>query len=987
MSFLTRLSLKNRWATFFLAAVITAVSVLALVNLKVELMPAIEMPVTSVITVYPGATPEQIVEEVTKPVEQAVARAGEYKQINAVSSANLSMLIITYEYGVDMEAATEAISRELAGLTLPAGAQAPQLFPISLDTMPVVMLSLSGDLTGPELRNIAADNIIPRLSSIDGVFSANVTGGEEQAVLIPDIQAMIDAGVSAAQLAGILGSSQFNSLDELLSTPLGTDLLLGDLAFISLGAAPGSAVTTTNGSPSIGVMITKAPEANTVEVANAVMAEIALISTNLPAGVTITPIFDQSEFIEQSIADLYREAIVGAILAVLAIFIFLRVLRASLITAISIPLSVLAGFLLMYAAGITINLLTLSAMALAVGRVVDDSIVVLEVIFRHLENGKDFKTAAVDGVKEVAAPIISATISTVVVFIPLMFVGGMVGELFTPFALTVTFALLASLIIAMTVIPALSGFISRKEVQKEAAIELGGTWYQRAYRPSLDWALRHRAFTMITAAVLVVGSFGLIPIIGTTFLPSSSEKMLVVNLEMPLGTNLETTAATARKVEQLIHTNLDWQTYQTTAGTAGMMGGMAAAGSDSNVAAITVVLHPDADLETQTEMLRTLTENISPDAEITVSSGMEGMAQGSGFGSGAFELTVSGSDPVEVDQAVITITDMLSGISGLINIQSAVTQVVPQPHIELDVAAAAQYGIDPETLSGELFLLARGAVVGQVTVNDNNYDLFLSPLLAGVQSPQQMQQILVGGLHTAPLGEIAAVSFIPQPVELLRVNQQPASTVSATISAKDVGAVNAKIISQLDGLDLPSGVEITIGGVYEQMTEGFSQMFLAIGAAIIIAYLVLVVTFRSFRNPFIIMLSLPVACIGALAGLLVTGNPLGISAMMGFLMLVGIVLTNAIVLITLIEHLRRSGMNPRNAILEGGHIRLRPILMTSLSTALAMLPLALGFGEGSIIAGELAIVVIGGLISSTALTLYVVPVVYSLLNRVPVKAE
>lgn len=985
MTFLTRLSLKNRWVTFFLAAVITVGSILAMVNLKMELIPDIEMPVTSVITVYPGATPEQVAEAVTKPVEQAVARAGAYKQISAVSSANLSMLIITYEYGADMEANTEAIARELSGLSLPAGVQSPQLFPISMDAMPVVMLSLSGNLPGPELRAIAAAQITGKLSPIEGVFSVQISGGEEQAVLTPDVQAMIDSGLSAARLASILGSGGFGSLEELLSAPVGPGLTIGDLAEVRLGAAPGSAVTSTNGSPSIGIMITKNPEANTVEVANAVMAEIAKIATGLPAGVVISPIFDQSEFIEQSIADLYREAIIGAFLAIIAIFIFLRAFRASLITAVSIPLSVLAGFLLMYVAGVTINLLTLSAMALAVGRVVDDSIVVLEVIFRHLEKGKDFKTAAIDGIKEVAAPITSATISTVVVFIPLALVGGMVGELFMPFALTVTFALLASLVIALTVIPALSGFISAKEVKKEAEMERSGTWYQRAYRPALDWTLRHRALTLIVTAVMVITSFGLVPVIGTTFLPSASEKMLLVDLKMPLGTDIDTTMATARQLEELIDSNLDWQTYQTTAGTSGMMGGMAAAGSDSNIAAITVVLDPDADLDAQAAKMRQLAAPLAEVAEITVSAGMEGMAQGAGFGSGVFELTLSGENAAAVDEAVIAITDMLSGIPGLINIQSAVTQVVPQPLIIPDPAAAAQYGIDPQTLGSELYLLMRGAAVGQVTINDNSYELFLSPVVSPELSPELMGQIPVGGANIAPLGAIAQVSFIPQPVQLLRINQQPSSTISATIDVKDIGGVNAEILRQLDTLSLPAGVKYTIGGVYEQMTEGFSQMFLAIGAAIIIAYLVLVVTFRSFRNPFIIMLSLPVATIGALVGLLVTGNPLGISAMMGFLMLVGIVLTNAIVLITLIDHLRRDGMSPREAILEGGHIRLRPILMTSLSTAMAMLPLALGFGgEGSIIAGELAIVVIGGLVSSTLLTLFVVPVVYSLLNRTKV---
>lgn len=987
MSFITKLSLKNRWITFFITALLSIASIMALVNLKMELMPDIEMPVTSVITVYPGASPEQVAENVTKPVEQAVAQAGEYKEINATSSANLSMLIITYEYGVDMDEVTDNLTRNLAGVSLPDGAQSPQLYPISMDAMPVVMLSLAGELPGPELRGIAAAEISPRLSSIDGVFSVDITGGEEQVVLTPDIESMNDSGISAAQLAAVLGSGQYNSLEELRAAVLGPGLTLGDISTVKLGATPGTTVTTTNGEPSIGIMITKEPGANTVEVANAVMAEVESIAAGLSSDLSVSPIFDQSEFIEQSISDLYREAIVGAILAVLAIFVFLRVFRASLITAISIPLSVLAGFLLMYAAGITINLLTLSAMALAVGRVVDDSIVVLEVIFRHLENGENFKEAAIKGAREVAAPITSATIATVVVFIPLVFVGGMVGEMFMPFALTVTFALMASLVIALTAIPALTSFISPREVQKEAEIETKGSWYQRAYKPSLAWALRHRALTMVTVTLLVIGSFSLVPVIGTTFLPSASEKMLLVELEMPLGADIDETVAKASQIEELIDAGLDWETYQTSVGASGMMGGMGAMGSGSGTATITVVLDSEADLAAEADKLRLMTEPLAGDAEITVSSGMEGMAQGGGLGSESFKMTVSGNDIESVDQAALQITEMLSGIDGLINIESDTTQVIPQPQISPDPAALVEYGINPETISGELAMLTRGAPIAEVSVNNHAYSVFIAPLLPLAENQTQIQQIRIGVGDTITLGEIAEVSFVPRPTELLRVNQQPASTIQATINVKNVGAVNTEIITRLDTMNLPAGVEVSIGGVYEQMTEGFNQMFIAIGAAILIAYLVLVVTFRSFRNPFIIMFSLPVASIGALFGLLVTGNPLGISAMMGFLMLVGIVLTNAIVLITLIDHLRRSGMSPVEAIMEGGHIRLRPILMTSISTALAMLPLALGFGEGSIIAGELAIVVIGGLISSTILTLYVVPVMYSLLNRVAVKTE
>jgi len=985
VSFLTNIALKKRWVTFLVAALITVVSIWATMSLKTELIPDIELPVASIVIVYPGAAPEQVAEQVTAPVEKAIAEAGGVKEITSTSARNVSFVLAQYDFGTKMDEVTNKISQSMAGISLPAGARSPELMPISLDVFPIVFASLGGDITTTELRNVASLQIVPRLEAIDGVYRVDVVGGEEQATVELDIDKLNQAGISVAQIAGMLGSREYGSLAEIENAPIGSQVKLQDLGNVSLNPAPGSAISRTNGKPSISITITKNPEANTVDVANSVTAELDKINQELGNNLELTIVLDQSEFIEDSINELYREAIIGAILAVIVIFIFLMAFRASIITALSIPLSVLIGFLVMHLLGITVNILTLSAIAIAVGRVVDDAIVVLEVIFRHIKQGEGFREAAINGTREVAAPLTSATIATVIVFVPLAFLGGIVGELFRPFALTVTFAMIASLLVALTVIPALAGFIRPGKTEAQ----LKENWYQRAYKPVLKWALSHRAITLVVAALLVAASFSLLPHIGTSFLPSTGMDMVMVEVEMPLGTDMQAITQKTAEVERIIDTNLDWEAYHTNIGTSSAFGGLGALlGGGSNTASIIVTLKPDADLAAEAERLLQLVAPISSPGKITVRAGMEETAQSAGMSTNSLTLTVVGEDASVVDKVAADITALLSQTAGLINIESNVMEAVPQPQIQLDPAGIVKHGVDPEQLKIELGLIMMGAPVGKLNSNGATYDVYIASPLQKVRSPEQLSQLNVGVQKTVPLGEVATVSFKPEPTRILRYDQRTAAQVTAAITAKDVGAVTQEVESKINSeLSLPAGTEIIYGGIFEQMTEGFRNMGLAIIIAIISAYAVMVITFRSFLNPFVIMFSLPVASIGALLGLFITGQPMGISAMMGMLMLVGIVLTNAIVLIDLADQLRRNGMSTHEALMQSGNMRLRPILMTAVTTIFALLPLALGFGEGTIIAAELATVVIGGLFTSTLLTLVVVPVVYSLFSGLRSKAR
>ena len=994
MYLLTRLSIAQRWLTLLIAAAVIGLSIFLTTRMQVELIPDIEFPMVSIVSLYPGAPAEQV-EEITARVEAAIAGVEKPDEMSSTSSQNMSVIIAMYDFGTDMDSVNAKISSALESLDLPAGAQPPQVYPINLDILPVVSLSLSGDLPPSELREIAISQLVPRLEEIDGVFNVGVEGGEEGVIVSLDVAKLNEAGISAGQIAGLLRMSQpeYASLDEIKNLPLAmgpqgqpmTAPSIADVADVQLGLKPGTALARTNGATSVSIIVSKEADANTVDVANAVVEEAARVEGGLGTGVHITTVLDQSEFIEGSINDLVREAIIGGILAVVVIFIFLLAIQPSLVTAISIPASILLGFLTMYFWGITINILTLSAMAIAVGRVVDDSIVMLEVIFRRMRQGESFREAALNGSREVAMPITSATIATVAIFIPLAFVGGIVGEMFRPFAFTLTFALLGSLLVALMVIPPLCWFIGGRKSASDDGAEPDEkvSWYHKIYIPSLRWALTHRTATVLAALVLTVGSLALVPFIGTSFMHSGGEAQLNVEIEMPRGTSTEVTAAKASEVDKIIGQDMDTRVFQTTVGqSSSLMGAFSAmaGGAGDHIATITVMLESGANVEEEAIHLRELLAPVAGEAKITVADAAEEEAGMSGMDSSSMRITVTGDDPDTITQAANKIQTQIEAVAGISGIESDAAEVLPQPQINLNPTSMAALGMDPQLVQQELSMLLMGAPVSRASVNGQDYDVLLAPVLPTITNPAQLLNLKVGFQQTASLGEIANVSFASKPIYIRRVDQARAITVSGTITAKDVGAVNQEVQQVLDSTSLPSGVRAELGGVAEQMAESFRQIGIAIIIAIGISYLVMVVTLRSLLNPFIIMFSLPLASVGALLGLLLTGRSLGVSGMMGSLMLVGIVLTNAIVLITLVEQLRRSGMSTFDALMEGGRLRIRPILMTALTTMIALVPLAIGFGEGVLLAAELATVVIGGLFTSTILTLVVVPVIYSLFD-------
>lgn len=1006
MWYLTKIGVFNRLLTILIAALLAGAALWGTFQLKTELIPSIEFPLTSVIVVYPDALPEEVVSEVTVPVEEVIwerFKGRGLKHISSTSASQISLVMATFEYGTNMGDVNRAIGEAIDALDLPDIVRQlennPQIIPIDINQMPVVILSLSGDYSQYQLKNVAEANFVTVLAQVDGVFSVEVEGGEKERVIIsPDPQRLVTSNISMYQIAALLIMGEhYDSLEAIKNAPMGVDsIVLGNIASVEPGPAPGTVITRTNGQASVTINVMKEPDANTVDTANAVMEKARDIEADLNGDIIVVPLLDQSEFIEDSVNQLLQMAIIGFVLAIVVVFFFLRAFRASLVTSMSIPVSVVIGFLIMYFSNLTINLLTLSAMAIAIGRLIDNSIVVTEVIYRRMKAGEGWREAAIGGAKEVAAPLTSSTLATVAIFLPLAFVGGIVGELFVPFALTITFALIASLFVALIVVPAFSKWFvgkksNRRRVEKARP---STTWYQRGYVSLLKWSLGHRAIVLVITFILFAGSIMLVPIVGTSFLSSMGEPMLVVRVGLPPGTELQETSNVVTQVESVIEDDVqDMQEYWSTIGTsASLMGAISvAAGGGDNTADITIMLESHADMERERlaldEGLNGLRDAIGFDF-VEVLTGEESDA--GMMGSAGVNLEVVGESRDEVNHAAELLYGRLLEVEGISNLETQLSRVVPTLVIELDNSKMIDMGLSDEQI-GEVYtekgLLTSGTSSDDVVVSTSGEDYGvtltgISYQLYTAENPEELTKALPMGYPVfGNLSAIADVDLPLGPTHISHYDLQFSASITGTIAEKDQGAVSLQandIVDEVLATPGLEGVDVKMGGTFEEMAEGFSSMVIAIIVAVFIAFLILIISMRSLLNPLIIMISLPLASIGAILGLLISGYPLGMSGMMGVLMLVGIVLTNAIVLIVLVVQLRKQGMSAYDALIEGGQTRLRPILMTALTTMIAMIPLAIGVGEGTIIAAELAVVVIGGLFTSTLLTLVVIPVVYSL---------
>lgn len=992
MYWLTKIALKKPWVTYLLTSILAGTCLWGTLTLKQELFPDVELPMTTVVTIYPQAQPETVMNEVTIPIEETIGNIKGLKHLTSTSKFNSSVVLVEFAYGTNMDKVNATIKENLSKVTLPdavrnlpssmpAVSENPRVIPINMNSVAVVIFSVAGDVPVDQLNQIA-NQIAPQFETVDGIVDVSITGGSVDKIIVnPSVEKLGNVGMSVSQLAGVLATKQYASLEEIQNTmlsPVGPRIK--DIADVSIGPEPTASINRTNGKPSISIYVTKTAAANTVKTANALIVKAAELQKTLPSGVELIVVTDQSSYIENSVSSLSRDAFLGGGLAVLVVFVFLMAVRASLVTALSIPMSVLIGFLLMRFTNITVNILTLSAMTLAIGRVIDDSIVMVEVTYRRMQAGERFPQATLNGAREIVNAITSATITTVVIFVPLILVGGIIGEMFVPFALTITFTMLGSLFTALTIVPSLTKIL---DTNKKPARLPGIPWYQKIYTITLKWCLAHRRITLIIAIALFLASFGLIPVIGTSFLPEMNTNVVHVQIETPEGTPAATLLQTVEDIEAVLAKSNDVEVYNSDIGSSqGLRMSSIFAGSRGAAAEITVKISKGVKTQAALANLQESIAKVPTIAEVTVSS-----VSALSAGSSSIDLAVRGNTLEDITNAANELAARITGISGIEKCEVTVGKAQLQVVITPDLTKLAAAGLLPQAtqLQNEFLLLENGGTVATTSVGGNSYAIYLQSIANQSTDVTVLQKLRIGMINPIKLTDIATVQMISLPTQLSRTDQKLAATVTASITIKDVGLVNRAVQQEIDAMTLPDGVEISSGGVFEDMKESFSKMYLSILVAIVLSFIVLVFTFRSFKKSLIIMASLPLATVGALVGLFITGHSLGMIGLMGILMLVGIVLTNAVVLLAYIEQLEKEGMTLKEALMKGGETRLRPILMTALTTLIAMVPMALGLGEGLIVASELAIVVIGGLFSSTMLTLIVVPVIYYLVYDRPQK--
>ena len=1049
MTRLARLSLANRSLIALIALVLAGIGVYAVPQLKQQLLPSLNFPMVSVISMYQGASPQTTEEQVTEPVENAVESLDGVEEITSTSAEGMSTVQVAFDYEIELDDMLGDIQQELDKIEgdLPEDVE-PTVAAGSTEDIPVVVLAVSGGDTA-EVQEDLESSVAPELEKIEDVQDVAVTGvREDQVTITPDPKELASNGLSAASITQtlqangiVVPSGTLERDDQTLSVQVGKSfdsvedledlymapaaapgqdggqqpggegpgqggqdpgqgqqpgddaakspkpVKLGDVADIEREPEAVTSITRTNGQDSLGLSITMISDGNAVGISHEVNDKIDGLEQRLGSDTSISVIFDQAPYVEKSIHDLTTEGALGLIFAVLVIMIFLLSLRSTIVTAVSIPMSVVIALMSLWIGDYSLNMLTLGALTISVGRVVDDSIVVLENIKRHLTYGEEKHAAVIQGVREVAGAVTSSTLTTVAVFLPIAFVSGLVGQLFSSFAVTVTVALLASLLVSLTIIPVLAYWFlrapkvsddERESIREKAEQRELRSPLQRMYIPVLRFVTRFKAVTILIGIAIFAGTVLLIPALKTNFIDSNGQDSTQISQTMPAGTSLDATDAAAAKIEHVLSQNDDVSNYQVNIGSSNpMFGDMA---TEANKATYMISVAEGAQTADVEDDLRDEIEELDGVGEALV-----GAAQGGDpTGGDGIEVVLQGGDTESLEEASDKVEDAMRDVPQLRDVSSNLSAATPRIEIDVDSKKAAEAGMSEATVGQLVAQVFRGSPLGEMTLDGRNSEIILH---SDQDKPASISQIEELELPTAQgmieLSDVADVEEVDGPVEISRKDGERSATLSSVADMSDLGTISQQLDTKLADLDLPEGVDYSLGGSIADQQEAFNDLYLAMVVAIALVFMIMVATFRSFVQPLILLVSIPFAATGAIGLLLLTDTPLGIPAMIGLLMLIGVVVTNAIVLIDLINQYRDEGMTVRDAVIAGGRRRLRPILMTAIATICALIPMAIGLtGSGGFIAQSLAIVVIGGLVSSTVLTLLLVPTLYTIVEGV-----
>ena len=1012
---LSRSAVRRPVFTIMMMLIVIVLGGISLIRLPIDLMPDITYPTLTIRTLYENASPEEIEELLTRPIEEAMSAVPGVEDVYSTSSEGASNVRVTFSWGTDLDTASNDIRDRLDRVIprLPDDADRPTLRKFDIANFPVLIFGVSSNLNPLQLRKLIDDQVKYRIERIPGVASLDVWGGYER-----EIQVNLDAGkiksldlpldqilsrIRAGNItlpAGTIDRGDFEvtmrtkgeyaSLDQLAGTVVsirdGAPIKLRDIASVDDTWKKITRIITVNGKPGVRLGVRKQSGKNTVEVATSVLKEVETISRDIPQ-IAITPIIDTSDYIRNSITNVGSMALYGGTLAILVLLFFLRNIISTFIIATAIPISIIATFAIMYFGGLTLNIMTLGGLALGIGMLVDNAIVVLENIYRYRESGEKAEDATVKGAGEVTAAIVASTLTTLAVFLPLVFIRGMSGIMFKQLAYVISFALLCALMVALTLVPVMSS-----KLLHPGTVPLKETWIARLYMISvrffasmedgykrlLHFALDRTGTVVIGAVLLLMGSLSLIPLVGVEFMPATDEGEVRINAEMEAGTRLEVFGEKFKLIEAIAKREVPEAKNVVTS-----IGGTSFRSRGSHTGRMRISLVPGAERSRSSEQIAAaLRRQLSNIPGVTIRTragqGLFIMRMFTG-GTEKVQIEIRGYDLETADALAERVKKLVEDVDGVTDAQVSRESGSPEELIFVDRQKAADMKLTVSQIANMLQTVLSGTRAGSYREGGDEYDIRVKIKDAEKMDFREILDLTLVSTGGEPVVLRNVVRIQPKtgPVRIERKDQERIVVVSANISGRDMGSILSDIRERLRSVAVPRNFSIVFGGDYEEQQKAFRELLLSLILALILVYMVMASLYESIRYPIVVMFSVPFAAIGVILMLFITNTTFNIQSFIGCIMLGGIVVNNAILLVDHINLLRRrDGMPLRDAIEEAGRRRLRPILMTAMTTILAMAPLAIGLGEGGEIQAPLARAVIGGLISSTLITLVIVPTVY-----------
>lgn len=1017
----SKLCIKKPVTTIMITLMVFIAGIVSYFNLDQALMPDVDLPIAVVATTYVGASPEEIENLISKPLEEGLGSISNVDTITSVSSANMSMVMLQFVDGTDIDMAAVDMRDKLDQIksTLPDDANDPMVIKMDINAIPIMIGVKAENLDLTALNELLEDNVVNRLERIEGVASVDLSGGITREVRITvDPTKLAGYGLTTSTLSNILKAEnmnlpsgdlsqgnttvsvrtigEFTSIQQINNLPIttgtGAVIHLSDVARVEEVEADRDSFMYVNGEKGILISVDKQSTANLVKVSDSLKKEIAQLQEDYPE-LDINLLTDTAEYIQMSLSNITQTALLAAVIAFFILLLFLKNAVTAGIIAVSIPTSIMATFAMMYVTGINMNMISMGGVAIGIGMLVDNSVVVLDSIYQYYERGYTAAEAAEVGSKEVSMAITASTLTTVAVFVPLALTGGTTGAMMQNLSFTIVYALVASVIVALTFVPMACGLLLKKEAKFisgkhtkflkvldrwDAAIDT----ISRKYEKMLKWALRHRKKTVITVIAVFILSLFTVPIAGMDFMASMDQGTANITVELPNGTDLDTTEETTLEVLYRLQDIPERELVYASVGS-----GMMSSGTNSSSIVINLVDKKDRDRSTDEvcEEIKDLLADI-PGAEITVASSNSAMGS---LASADVTMNVYGYDSptlVEVEKELVA---MLSEVPGLSEVEGSTGDTVPEAKVTIDRGKASQYGITTASVAGALNTAISGSTATQYKVDGTEIDVVIRYDTDQVNYLTDLNNLTVTSAYgtQVPLSDIATVTMDESATTIMRENQKNYITINANAEGMSGSEAQKLVENAMANFTLPDGCYYEFGGMMEMMNESFSSLTTAMIVAVLLVYMIMASQFESLRYPFIVMFSMPLAITGAILGLLITGNTITMPAMMGFVMLIGMVVNNGIVLVDYTNQLMDRGMNCYDALTTAGPRRLRPILMTTLTTVLGMLPMALATSEGSEMMQALAIAVIFGLSLSTVVTLIFIPVLYMWMNERKRKAN